>query len=292
MSKPEQGFLQIPEDLVEIIIADMMPVCKLLGIAHQELLHLVLDEVRYDKMIQELIQAIDEQRQGKILEIGSGYGAMLIYARRKYQLDVTGLEPAKNEYEGRYEIAQQILGINGMSPDSIKNGVGEAIPFGDETFDVVFSFQVLEHVRSPYQVLLESWRVLKPGGILYINAPNYNTFFEGHYNVPWIPGIPKWLARQYLRLLGRNPAYLDHLNFLSPRLLRKYLEKITYRKISADFGLCDWQERMSSLRVNEYTNLKMKQLIEVGRRTKLLQVMISLGKIFGWQDTLRIALLK
>lgn len=41
---------------------------------------------------------------------------------------------------------------------------GEHLPFEDQSFDIVFSKQVLEHVRYPDQVMSEISRVLKPGG--------------------------------------------------------------------------------------------------------------------------------
>lgn len=41
---------------------------------------------------------------------------------------------------------------------------GETMPFGDASFDVVFSKQVLEHVHDPRRVLAEVRRVLRPGG--------------------------------------------------------------------------------------------------------------------------------
>ena len=42
---------------------------------------------------------------------------------------------------------------------------GEHLPFSDDAFDLVYSYQVFEHVRYPEQVLREVKRVLKPGGI-------------------------------------------------------------------------------------------------------------------------------
>lgn len=46
------------------------------------------------------------------------------------------------------------------------------IPFGDETFDVVFSRYVLEHIDPPQALLKEINRVLKPGGEFIFLTPN------------------------------------------------------------------------------------------------------------------------
>lgn len=50
-------------------------------------------------------------------------------------------------------------------------GVGEHLPFESNTFDVVFSIAVLEHVRDPFRCAAEIARVLKKGGQLYCCIP-------------------------------------------------------------------------------------------------------------------------
>lgn len=48
---------------------------------------------------------------------------------------------------------------------------GTTMPFDNESFDVVVSTEVLEHVPSPDEYLLEIKRVLKPGGIFFFTVP-------------------------------------------------------------------------------------------------------------------------
>jgi len=50
-------------------------------------------------------------------------------------------------------------------------GVGEHLPFLDDTFDAVLSLAVLEHVREPMRCASEIARVLKPGGKLVCTMP-------------------------------------------------------------------------------------------------------------------------
>lgn len=54
-------------------------------------------------------------------------------------------------------------------PDVV--GSVEALPFADETFDVVLSTQVLEHVPEPERALAEAVRVLKRGGRIILTVP-------------------------------------------------------------------------------------------------------------------------
>ena len=50
-------------------------------------------------------------------------------------------------------------------------GDGHWLPFKDGAFDVILSTDVLEHVREPKQVFAEASRVLRPGGLLIMTAP-------------------------------------------------------------------------------------------------------------------------
>jgi SAM-dependent methyltransferase len=58
--------------------------------------------------------------------------------------------------------------------------VCERLPFADESFDVVFSHEVLEHVQDDRAACREMARVLRPGGRAVIFAPNRLYFFETH----------------------------------------------------------------------------------------------------------------
>lgn len=50
--------------------------------------------------------------------------------------------------------------------------LGAGLPFKDQTFDIVLSFQVIEHIVDVGSYLQEIRRVLKPGGMLCVSTPN------------------------------------------------------------------------------------------------------------------------
>jgi SAM-dependent methyltransferase len=51
------------------------------------------------------------------------------------------------------------------------SGSADSIPVPDASFDAILNTQVLEHVPEPGRVLAEFWRILRPGGRLFISAP-------------------------------------------------------------------------------------------------------------------------
>ena len=86
-------------------------------------------------------------------------------------------------------------------PDAL-TAAGEQIPFAAETFDVLLSHEVIEHVADDRESAREMVRVLKPGGRILLFCPNRWHPFEthGHYwkgeyhfgNTPLINYLPKF----------------------------------------------------------------------------------------------------
>ncbi|RXJ55389.1 class I SAM-dependent methyltransferase [Candidatus Marinarcus aquaticus] len=161
----------------------------------------------------------------KYLEIGVGLGGNLINSL-KAGYDINGIEPScDDEIKGRYQACLNLMIANGIKDpeDKLIDSVVENLPFSDESYDFVFSIAVLEHVKSVREALKESYRVLKRGGVMYMNIPNYDSFYEGHYDILWLPYLlrNKKMARLYLKLRGRDPSYLKELNFTRPDMIMK-----------------------------------------------------------------------
>jgi 2-polyprenyl-3-methyl-5-hydroxy-6-metoxy-1,4-benzoquinol methylase len=55
-----------------------------------------------------------------------------------------------------------------------------ALPFGDDSFDLVVCFEVIEHVEAQDAVIAELARVLAPGGVLAISSPNRGVYPSGN----------------------------------------------------------------------------------------------------------------
>ena len=90
---------------------------------------------------------------------------------------------------------------------------------------MVTTYQTLEHVNDVQKCLEECLRVTKIGGGIHIICPDYRSTFEGHYLLPWLPLLPLKIAKTYAKFCGKNPGYLDTLNYTTSRMIRKNLIK-------------------------------------------------------------------
>lgn len=221
-------------------------------------------------------------RRCNILEIGSGLGMFLCIAN-KLGIDCYGLSPSSGYYSIELLGARNLLSYNDISPDRIINASGERIPFEKNEFDIVVCFDVLEHVRNPVNVLRESLRVLRPGGYFYSVGPSCSYFWEYHYAIPWMPCIPKWAARYWVRAFRRNPQFLNELNLITPWKLRKYIASI---EGGAVLQMYDYDQGSSQSidiqdRKNEWlNNIQFNEVISITGATRQTRFSMMLHRFF------------
>jgi ubiquinone/menaquinone biosynthesis C-methylase UbiE len=165
----------------------------------------------------------------KILEIGSGYGISLITWVKQFGLDVIGLEPEGEGFVDTAKVSRELCKANGVPPERVVAGVGEAIPFPDASFDIVYSCNAIEHSQDPVKFLAEALRVLKPGGILHFEMPNFLSYFEGHYYVIMPPLISKSILPWWVKNVhGRDPAFAGTLRTeVNPCWIRRTVAKLS-----------------------------------------------------------------
>ncbi|MBN1486187.1 MAG: class I SAM-dependent methyltransferase [Anaerolineae bacterium] len=208
----------------------------------------------------------------RVLEMGSGYGPLQVEAL-SCDSCVFGLEP--DGYTAH--VSHEVLDHYGFNVRRISQSIGERMPFADNVFDVVCSFLVMEHVQDLQRVLSESVRVLRPGGYLHFVAPNYGSIWEGHYNYFWIPNSSPRVAKAYVRILGRNPDFVDTLQLITPRQVRRIVASLPLHVES--WGIEIWEHRLEKLDFTSWSELEtLKVLVQWARRLGLVDVVRWLGR--------------
>lgn len=87
------------------------------------------------------------------------------------------------------------------------------------------TYQTIEHVQDPCKVVAEMLRITRPGGGILISCPDYRSTFEPHYLLPWLPLLPRFLARAYLRFLRRPTTGFDNLQYTTKPKVMKWIKK-------------------------------------------------------------------
>lgn len=123
--------------------------------------------------------------QGAVLDVGCGRGAFLGSIRSSARR--CGIDPSPRAIE-------QAKRDNPSCEFQVASA--EKLPFPDGSFDAVYSLEVIEHVAQYQQMLGEIARVLKPGGVLFVQTPNYpaKRFYDLVY---WIQGKRASLRDDY-----------------------------------------------------------------------------------------------
>ena len=132
---------------------------------------------------------------GTVLDVGCAGGAFP-KAVSDSGYSVVGVEPSK-------WLAEH--GRNQYGLD-IRQGILSDQDFGDQTFDLVTLWDVIEHLTDPDQVIGDIRDLLNPGGLLVVNYPDYGGLVA--------------------RAMGRRWPFLlsVHLLYFTRRTIRAFLE--------------------------------------------------------------------
>lgn len=84
----------------------------------------------------------------------------------------------------------------------------EALPFADKTFDIIYLWDILEHVKSPRAAIKEAKRVCKKDGLIFIEFSPYLAYPTGHHL--YRLGFPKgFLPFQFIPLAWTKKIVLS-----------------------------------------------------------------------------------
>ena len=213
----------------------------------------------------------------KLLEIGAGVGTFLITARTKYGINAFGIEPSKDEFSPFNEVSLALLEEYNLPKDIVVCSTAENIPFENNSFDLIYSTNVLEHVQNPKLVIKESIRVLKPGGFLQFVVPNYFSFWEGHYGVLWPCITNKFSAKIYAKLIGQNPDYIDTLQLISPFYLKSILSEIKSNIEILEWGKGIFKKRLETGNYTDWASLQnIRPVVALVQKLKISSLVANI----------------
>jgi 2-polyprenyl-6-hydroxyphenyl methylase / 3-demethylubiquinone-9 3-methyltransferase len=143
------------------------------------------------------------------LDVGCG-GGLLAEEVARLGFRVTGVDPSGPSLAAAREHAK----AGGLDIEYLE-GVGEALPVADATFDLVYCCDVLEHVDDVPAVLREIRRALKPGGLFVYDTINRTPLSKLFV----IKLFQDW---EFTRVV--EPGLHDHAMFIKPREMARHLQ--------------------------------------------------------------------
>lgn len=165
----------------------------------------------------------------RVLDVGCGQGSFLARSASQGAF-TTGIEFNKDAGDVARSKGVEIL------PVLLSDHVNDR----PEYYDVVTSFQVLEHVTNPFEFIECSIRVLKPGGKLIIGVPNDASFLG--YDEDAMLNLPPhhmtlWTGSNLRALVNHFPITIDRIEF------EPLQEKEWYQSVMERRYISNWFQR-------------------------------------------------
>ncbi len=161
--------------------------------------------------VKQLVQSLG--KKGTVLDLGCGNGS-LSHELAKLGFEVHGIDRSESGIQiarATFPQVQFLLGDveKDLSPD----------PFQAESFDVVVSTEVVEHLYQPRRLIQNAFRLLKPSGHFIVSTPYHGYVknvvlalsgkMDNHFTALWDGGHIKFWSRETLSGLLTEKGFTD-----------------------------------------------------------------------------------
>ncbi len=156
----------------------------------------------------------------KVLDLGCGEGRHSISIWMQTRAQVVGMDLSRDDMlTARSRKADFSVTESGKHSLNFVEASGMALPFADETFDIVICSEVLEHIEAYQSMLQEIDRVLVKGGVFAMSVPRFG---------------PEWLCWKLSRAYHEVPG--GHLRIFNASVLNKQIEKLGFFRYARHFA--------------------------------------------------------
>lgn len=213
---------------------------------------------------------------GNILDIGCGQGDFLAEAKKRHW-NVYGTEYSQSAVEL----------CTSRDIQMYEGGLDKNI-FPEISFDVITSFEVIEHINTPHEMMAVVDRKLKKGGLFYCTTPNFNALL-------------RYLEKDKFRMI----VYPEHISFYTKKSFRFLGEKYNFKVLKVlttgiDIGRFTTALKVKKEPINieniqkkKASNENIRDLAGSNRFIGMIKGIINFFlTLFGKGDTLKIYWIK
>jgi ubiquinone/menaquinone biosynthesis C-methylase UbiE len=164
----------------------------------------------FKKMLRDYLDAMDIDKVGSVLDIGSGTGvvARTIARRSGFGGQVLGIDLSPS----LTKTAARLASDEGLERVEFRCGDSRKLELPDAAFDAVVAHTLLSHVADPSRIMQEAARIVRPGGLIGIFDGDFASMIFGHADAAKgkvnseaiIGGVAAspWIMRQMPRMVG------------------------------------------------------------------------------------------
>ncbi|MCU0435820.1 MAG: class I SAM-dependent methyltransferase [Bacteroidia bacterium] len=219
-------------------------------------------DITRKRYLELLAQLAPLRKHNKLLDVGCGDGYFLETAKAQ------GWEVYGTEFTTD---AVDICRAKGIT---MFQGTIHDVPV-DMEFDVITTFEVIEHINNGPQFAERAFSLLRPGGLIYFTTPNFNS-----------------LSRRRLKGNWRIIDYPEHLSYYTPKTITRLLTDKGFVKQKLTTTGMSMQSRSDYRKAIETGNLlpdeMLREKIEKRFYMRWLKNMVnSLLTLTGSGDTLK-----
>ena len=195
------------------------------------------------------------RKTGKIIDVGCGIGYFLEIAKQR------GWEVYGTEYtDEAFEICTR---------KGIKMNLGKLDPnnYDSEMFDIITSFEVLEHINNPIEEISNFSEILRKEGLVYLTTPNFNS-----------------LLRYKLNEKYDVITYPEHLSYYTPKTINNVFKKLNFRKLklqTTGISLTKLKTKKGQVSVGTISedsiDESVRNKIESNKLLSIIKLIINLG---------------
>ncbi len=158
------------------------------------------------KRYNEILDKMEPFRKtGRLLDIGCGIGFFLDEAKKR------GWAVYGTEY------SERLIGLLREKGITIHEGQLNSENYEEGFFDVVTSFEVIEHINNPTSEVTEINKLIRKGGLVYLTTPNFNS-----------------LLRRKLKIQYNVINYPEHLSYYTPSTLTRLFTCNGFKKLKVE----------------------------------------------------------
>jgi 2-polyprenyl-3-methyl-5-hydroxy-6-metoxy-1,4-benzoquinol methylase len=178
------------------------------------------------KIISDASQSNDScEHRRTLLDIGTGNGEISYYIGEEFEVTSVDVVDQRQISDGYMFICLE----------------GDRLPFPDQSFDIIVSNHIIEHVTNANQHLAEIARLVRDNGLVYLATPNRLWPWEVHYQIPLLHYLPVRLFMFLMKLLNRYHEDIQLMNWWTLK-----------QKTQQDFTLTSFSDRICKWPQNYY----------------------------------------